>query len=111
MLNHQTLPAAMVDSREFIAARRRAETELLVPEGTRIAFTGGTDCNDHQRIWSGLDRVHAKHPTWCCCMAVPRAAPSALPHAGPTIAKSRRLSSSPTEIVTATPRPSSATTR
>jgi hypothetical protein len=62
MLNHRTLTSAMIDSREFIAARRRAETELLVPVGTRIAFTGGTDCNDHQRIWSALDRVHAKHP-------------------------------------------------
>ena len=27
--------------------------QLLVPAGTRIAFTGGTDCNDHQRIWVG----------------------------------------------------------
>jgi hypothetical protein len=62
MLNHRTLTAAMIDSREFIAARRRAETQLLVPEGTRIAFTGGMDCNDHQRIWAALDRVHAKHP-------------------------------------------------
>ena len=62
MLNHRTLTSAMIDSREFIAARRRAETQLLVPAGTRIAFTGGTDCNDHQRIWSALDRVHAKHP-------------------------------------------------
>ena len=62
MLNHRTLTAAMIDSREFIAARRRAETQLLVPAGTRIAFTGGIDCNDHDRIWAALDRVHAKHP-------------------------------------------------
>jgi hypothetical protein len=61
MLNHRTLTSAMIDSREFIAARRRAETQLLVPAGTRIAFTGGTECNDHQRIWEALDRVHAKH--------------------------------------------------
>ncbi len=52
----------MIDSREFLAARRRAETELLVPKGTRIAFTGGLDCNDHQRIWAALDKVRAKHP-------------------------------------------------
>jgi hypothetical protein len=62
MLNHRTLTAAVIDSREFIAAQRRAERQLLLPEGTRIAFTGGTDCNDHQRIWSTLDRVHTKHP-------------------------------------------------
>ena len=26
------------------------------------AFTGGSDFNDHQRIWAALDKVHAKHP-------------------------------------------------
>jgi len=30
MVNHRALTAAMIDSREFLAARRRAETELLV---------------------------------------------------------------------------------
>lgn len=62
VVNHRALTAAMIDSREFVAARRRAETELLVPAGTRIAFTGGPDCNDHQRIWAALDKVRAKHP-------------------------------------------------
>jgi YspA, cpYpsA-related SLOG family len=61
MVNHRALTSAVIDSREFINAKRRAETQLLLPAGTRIAFTGGTDCNDHQRIWSVLDRVHAKH--------------------------------------------------
>jgi hypothetical protein len=51
----------MIDSREFLAARRRAETELLVPAGPKIAFTGGVDCNDHQLIWDTLDKVRAKH--------------------------------------------------
>ena len=62
IVNHRALTAAMIDSREFLAARRRAETELLVPAGTRIAFTGGMDCNDHQRIWAVLDKARAKHP-------------------------------------------------
>jgi YspA, cpYpsA-related SLOG family len=61
VVNHRTLTAAMIDSREFLAARRRAETELLVPAGTRIAFTGGPDYNDHNRIWAALDKVRAKH--------------------------------------------------
>jgi hypothetical protein len=60
-VNHRALTAAMVDSRDFIAARRRADSEVLLPAGTRIAFTGGTDCNDHQRIWDALDKVRAKH--------------------------------------------------
>jgi YspA, cpYpsA-related SLOG family len=62
MINHRTLTAAMIDSRDFLAARRRADTEILAPAGTRIAFTGGTDCNDHQRIWDALDKIRAKHP-------------------------------------------------
>jgi hypothetical protein len=62
MVNHRTLTSAMIDSREFIAARRRAESELHAPAGTRIAFTGGVDYNDHERIWAVLDKVHAKHP-------------------------------------------------
>jgi hypothetical protein len=62
MVNHRALTAAMIDSREFLAARRRAETELLVPAGPKIAFTGGADFNDHQLIWSTLDKVRAKHP-------------------------------------------------
>ena len=62
MVNHRALTASMIDSREFLAARRRADTELLAPAGTRIAFTGGTDCNDHTRIWDALDKVRAKHP-------------------------------------------------
>jgi hypothetical protein len=61
-INHRSLTAAMIDSRDFLAARRRAETEVLIPAGTRIAFTGGIDCNDHQRIWNALDKAHAKHP-------------------------------------------------
>jgi hypothetical protein len=48
--------------RDYLAARRRAETELRIPAGTRIAFTGGMDCNDHHRIWAVLDKARAKHP-------------------------------------------------
>jgi hypothetical protein len=62
MVNRRSLTAAMIDSREFLAARRRADTEVLAPAGTRIAFTGGTECNDHARIWEALDKVRAKHP-------------------------------------------------
>jgi hypothetical protein len=62
MVNHRTLTSAMIDSRDFLAARRRAETEVLVPAGPKIAVTGGLDFNDHGLIWDKLDRVHAKHP-------------------------------------------------
>ena len=62
MVNHKTLTAAMIDSRDFVAARRRAETELMLPTGAKVAFTGGLDFNDHRAIWAALDKVHAKHP-------------------------------------------------
>jgi hypothetical protein len=35
---------------------------VLLPKGVKIAFAGGVDCSDHQRIWAALDRVRAKHP-------------------------------------------------
>src|SRR5262249_29512138 len=62
LVNHCALTAAMIDSREFLAAKRRAETEPLLPAGPKIAFTGGTDFNDHHAIWDRLDKAHAKHP-------------------------------------------------
>lgn len=62
MVNHRTLTSAMIDSRDFLAAKRRAETEVLLPTGPKIAFTGGLEFNDHRLIWDVLDKVHAKHP-------------------------------------------------
>jgi len=61
LANRKAMTAAMIDSRDFISAKRRAETEVLIPKGTKIAFTGGMDCNDHRRIWDALDKVHTKH--------------------------------------------------
>ena len=62
LVNHRTLTAAIIDSRDFLAAKRRIETEVLLPAGAKIAFTGGINYNDHRAIWDRLDRVHAKHP-------------------------------------------------
>ncbi|NJL72949.1 MAG: DUF2493 domain-containing protein [Candidatus Competibacteraceae bacterium] len=62
LASHRTLTAAMIDSRDFLAAKRRAEGELLMPAGPKVAFTGGVDFNDHHLIWDRLDKVHAKHP-------------------------------------------------
>ncbi len=61
-VNHRSLTASMIDSRDFLAAKRRADTELLLPAGPRIAFTGGLDFNDHRAIWDRLDKALAKHP-------------------------------------------------
>ncbi len=62
LVNHRALTASMIDSRDFLAAKRRSETEPLMPTGTRIAFTSGPAFQDHRRIWAVLDKVLAKYP-------------------------------------------------
>ncbi len=61
-VSHKAMTAAVIDSRDFIAARRRADTEVLLPAGTKIAFAGGVDFNDHERVWAALDKALEKHP-------------------------------------------------
>jgi len=60
-VNHRQMTAAMIDSRDFLAAKRRADAEVLLPAGPKIAFSGG-ETTDHRLIWDKLDQVHAKHP-------------------------------------------------
>jgi hypothetical protein len=60
-ISHRTLTAAMIDSRDYLSAKRRAEIEPLLPTGQRVAFSGGLDVTDHRAIWDALDRVKAKH--------------------------------------------------
>lgn len=60
-VSHRNLTSAMIDSRDFLAAKRRAEAEVLLPAGPKVAVTGGADFNDHRLIWARLDQVHAKH--------------------------------------------------
>ncbi len=62
-VNRKALTSAVVSSRDFINTRKWVEKEVLIPPGERIYLTGGTDYNDHRRIWDTLDKVHAKHPT------------------------------------------------
>ena len=61
-VSHRTLTATMIDSRDFLAAKRRVETEPLIPAGPKIAFTGGLDFNDHRLIWDRLDKALTRHP-------------------------------------------------
>lgn len=62
MVSRRTMTAAVVDSRDYIAAKRRAETEVFLPKGTKVAFVGGRTYNDHIRIWAVLDEVRAAYP-------------------------------------------------
>jgi len=61
-LTYRTMTAAMIDSRDFLNAKRRAETEVMLPAGPKIAFSGG-DTTKVDLIWTKLDHIHAKHPT------------------------------------------------
>jgi hypothetical protein len=111
MVNHKAMTSAMIDSRDFLNARKHAETTVHLPTGPKIVVTGGLDFHDHTLIWAKLDQALAKHSaTWCCCMADRQRAQSSLPQDGQTIEKSRRSPSSPTGPNTARLRPSGAMT-
>jgi hypothetical protein len=62
-VNHRELTSAMIDSRDFLAAKKRTDNEVLLPAGPKVALTGGLDFNDHRLIWDRLDKVHSKHPS------------------------------------------------
>ncbi len=62
MINHRKMTASLIDSRDFLAARKCSENQLLIPPGPKIVFTGGLEFDDHHLIWAKLDQVHAKHP-------------------------------------------------
>jgi hypothetical protein len=116
MVNHRHLTSAMIDSRDFLAAKKRAETQVMLPAGPKIAFTGGLDFNDHRLIWAISSKASRRSirstpstPTWCCCTAVRPKAPNASHPVGRTIARCRRWRSSPTGPGTPRLRPSSAT--
>ena len=61
LVDHRAVTSAVIDSRDFLAAKRRAETEVLVPVGPKVVLTGGLGFDDHHLIWDRLDKVHAKH--------------------------------------------------
>ncbi|SFU22510.1 DUF2493 domain-containing protein [Mesorhizobium sp. YR577] len=62
MINHRKMTASLIDSRDFLAAKKCSENQLLIPPGPKIAFTGGLDFDNHHLIWAKLDQVRAKHP-------------------------------------------------
>jgi hypothetical protein len=62
MVNHRNLTSALVDSRDFLAARKRAKTTVMLPAGPVVAVSGGIDFNDHNFIWAKLDQALEKRP-------------------------------------------------
>lgn len=60
-VNHRALTSALIDSRDFLTAKRWADNEVYCPDGPKIVFSGGLDYNDHRLIWSVLDKVRDKY--------------------------------------------------
>jgi hypothetical protein len=60
-VQHRTMTASLIDSRDFLDARLREKAAVLLPEGTRIAFTGGSE-GEHGAIWDALDKARARYP-------------------------------------------------
>ena len=63
MVNRKAITSAVLDSRKQIDKRAFEDARVLNPDGFKVAFTGGTDCNDHARIWKVLDKLLAQRPT------------------------------------------------
>lgn len=59
-ISNRALTASVIDSKSYLMAKRRRESETLCPEGTRIAFSGG-DYQDYDAIWRTLDATHTKY--------------------------------------------------
>lgn len=58
----RAVTAAVIDSRDFLAANAEERKATTVPDGTRIVVAGGGEYQDHDAIWSVLDKALAKHP-------------------------------------------------
>jgi len=63
MVNRRHLTAALLDSRDFLAARRQTEREVHLPTGPRIFIAGGDDVEKVEPVWDMLDKIRTKHPS------------------------------------------------
>ncbi|MGI9375884.1 MAG: DUF2493 domain-containing protein [Tsuneonella suprasediminis] len=61
-VNRKKLTSAVVNSRDFIRARKWADAQTLIPPGTRIAISSGPTYNDVRFIYAVLDKLKAKFP-------------------------------------------------
>lgn len=62
VVNRKAMTAAMVDSRDYLNAKRYAETNVLLPAGTRIAIAGGLGFQDYKAVYAALDEAFTRHP-------------------------------------------------
>lgn len=62
MATRKSMTASVIDSRDFINAKKYKETHTLTPPGTLIAISGGTKFKDVDLIFSKLDALLARFP-------------------------------------------------
>jgi hypothetical protein len=62
VVNRKAQTAAMVDSRDYLNAKRYAETNVMMPAGTKIAIAGGLQFQDHTAIYAALDAALVRFP-------------------------------------------------
>lgn len=62
MVNRKAQTAAMIDSKDYLAAKRYAETNVMIPTGTKIAIAGGLSFQDYKAIYAALDEALARNP-------------------------------------------------
>jgi hypothetical protein len=58
----RAVTAAVIDSRDFLRANAEERKAGSLPYGARIVVTGGGEYQDHDLIWSVLDKALARHP-------------------------------------------------
>jgi hypothetical protein len=56
------LTSAILDAREFIAARRERDQDAKAPQGPIVLFSGGADWLDAGAVFRVLDKVRGQHP-------------------------------------------------
>lgn len=61
-VNHQSMTASMITSRDYVTAKQKKETQVHIPDGTLIAFSGGMDYQDVDAIFAALDKVKENNP-------------------------------------------------
>lgn len=62
MVNRKAQTASMIDSQDYLNAKRYAETTVLLPAGAKIAITGGITHQDHKAVYAALDGALSRHP-------------------------------------------------
>ena len=95
MVNHRTLTSAMIDSREFLAAKRRAETEVLLPAGPKIAFSGGRLQRSQADLGQARQGPRQASRHGAAAWRLARKAPRKSPPAGPTHRKVPQIAFKP----------------